>query len=89
LIATGGLSRTLSWSIVYPLNLIKTWIQSLPHDRRARERDMVRVGLDVVRRHGWRALYSGFGITMMRAFLVNGIIFPTYQMTSEALGRMW
>jgi solute carrier family 25 carnitine/acylcarnitine transporter 20/29 len=87
-IAAGGLSGTLSWAIVYPLDLIKTRIQSLPHDCRACERGMVRVGSDVVRRHGWRALYRGFGITMMRAFPVNGIIFPTYEMTSEALGRM-
>ena len=89
MIAAGGLSGTLSWAIVYPLDLIKTRIQSLPHDCRAHERDMVRVGSDVVRRHGWRALYSGFGITMMRAFPVNGIIFPTYEMTSKALGHMW
>jgi len=89
LIAAGGLSGTLSWAIVYPLDLIKTRIQSLPHNCRARERGLVRVGSDVVRRHGWRALYRGFGITMMRAFPVNGIIFPTYEMTSEALGRMW
>ena len=87
-IAAGGLSGTLSWAIVYPLDLIKTRIQSLPHDCRAREWGMVSVGSDVVRRHGWRALYRGFGITMMRAFPVNGIIFPTYEMTSEALGRM-
>jgi solute carrier family 25 carnitine/acylcarnitine transporter 20/29 len=87
-IAAGGLSGTLSWAIVYPLDLVKTRIQSLPHDCRKRERSMVRVGSDVVRRHGWRALYRGFGITMMRAFPVNGIIFPTYEMTSDALGRI-
>ena len=49
---------------------------------------MVRVRSDVVRQHRWRALYRGFGIMMMRAFLVNGIILPTYEMTSEVLGRM-
>ena len=71
---------------MYPLDLIKTRIQSLPHDCRARERDMVHIGLEVVRWHGWRVLYSGFGITMMRAFPVNGIIFLTYEMTSDPLG---
>ena len=48
---------------------------------------MARVRSDIVRRNGWRGLYRGFWITIARVLPVNGIIFLTYKMTSEALGR--
>ncbi len=87
LFAAGVLAGALSWAIIYPLDLIKTRVRSLPHDCCECERGMVRVGSDIVWPQGWRGLYRGFGITIARVFPVNGIIFPTYEMTLEALGR--
>ena len=84
----GVLAGALSWAIVYPLDLVKTRMRSLPHDCRECKWGMARVGLDIVRLHGWRGLYHGFGIMMVRVFPVNGIIFPSYDMTSKALGRV-
>jgi hypothetical protein len=81
-VAAGGLAGALSWAIVYPLDLVKTRVQSLPHDCRECEWGMARAGSDIVRRHGWRGLYRGFGITIARVFPVNGIIFSAYEMTS-------
>ena len=79
------LAGALSWAIVYPLNLVKTRVRSLPHDCRECERGMARVGSDIVWQHGWWGLYCGFGITIARVFPVNGIIFLTYEMMSEVL----
>ena len=62
-------------------------MRSLPHDCRECEQGMARVGSEIVRWHGWWGLVHGFGITIARVFPVNGIIFPTYEMTLEALGR--
>mmetsp|Transcript_33041 Transcript_33041/g.69542 ORF Transcript_33041/g.69542 Transcript_33041/m.69542 type:complete len:347 (+) Transcript_33041:105-1145(+) len=87
-VAAGGLAGSLSWAIVYPMDLIKSRIQALPLDCRKSERSIIHVAREVVQRgHGWRALYRGFGITIMRAFPVNGIIFPTYEFTLSALKR--
>ena len=58
------LAGALSWAIVYPLNLVKTRVRSLPHDCRKCERGMARVGSDIIRWHGWQGLYHGFGITI-------------------------
>ena len=85
-VAAGVLAGALSWAIVYPLDLIKTRVRSLPHDCHECEQGMARVGPDIIRRHGWRGQYRGFGITIARVFPVNGIIFPTYEMTSEVRG---
>ena len=67
---------------MYPLDLVKTRVQSLPHDCRKCKQGMARVGSDIVRRHMWRGLYRGFGITIARVFPVKWIIFPEYEMTS-------
>jgi hypothetical protein len=84
-VAAGGISGSLSWAMVYPLDLIKTRIQSLPMDCERVERSMAHVASDVIRKHGYGAMYRGFGVTILRAFPVNGIIFPVYEWTLEAL----
>jgi len=85
-IASGGIAGSLAWAVVYPVDLVKSRIQALPLDVSSRaERSMFTVGQKVVRDHGWRALYRGLGITIMRAFPVNGIIFPVYEITLNAL----
>eukprot|EP00579_Thalassiosira_antarctica_P005060 CAMPEP_0201881380 /NCGR_PEP_ID=MMETSP0902-20130614/11701_1 /ASSEMBLY_ACC=CAM_ASM_000551 /TAXON_ID=420261 /ORGANISM="Thalassiosira antarctica, Strain CCMP982" /LENGTH=330 /DNA_ID=CAMNT_0048409575 /DNA_START=48 /DNA_END=1040 /DNA_ORIENTATION=+ len=84
-ILSGGISGSVSWAIVYPVDLIKSRIQALPLGCSKKERSAVHVAKEVIRQHGWRALYRGLGITIMRAFPVNGIIFPTYELTLKAL----
>jgi solute carrier family 25 carnitine/acylcarnitine transporter 20/29 len=35
--------------------------------------------------HGWRFFFRGLGVTLLRAFPVNAIIFPVYEITLEHL----
>ena len=56
-------------------------------DCKRSERSMAYVASDVIRKHGYSAMYRGFGVTILRAFPVNGIIFPVYEWTLEALKR--
>jgi solute carrier family 25 carnitine/acylcarnitine transporter 20/29 len=46
---------------------------------------MVNVARGVIESRGVGALYRGFGITMLRAFPVNGVIFPTYELVLSTL----
>lgn len=75
----GGTTGALTWGLIYPVDIIKTRIQTAPLDIPVEKRRMVTVGLDIMRKHGWRHLFRGLNITLIRAFPVNGIIFPVYE----------
>jgi len=82
----GGLSGALTWMIIYPLDVIKSRIQTGPLERELR-RGMWTVGRDIVEEKGWRGLFRGLGITLVRAFPVNAIIFPVYEFVLIELGN--
>ena len=108
-IIAGGIAGSLSWAIIYPLDLIKTRIQSLAptteqtlltgysfggaarrrssyyHVIRTEQIMIQSITSSIINRHGWKALYSGFGITILRAFPVNAVIFPTYELALATL----
>mmetsp|Transcript_1682 Transcript_1682/g.3223 ORF Transcript_1682/g.3223 Transcript_1682/m.3223 type:complete len:328 (-) Transcript_1682:2066-3049(-) len=84
-IVAGGVAGSLSWAVVYPIDLIKSRIQALPLTAAKDELTMWSIVAKIVKEQGWSSLYRGFGITVFRAFPVNGIIFPTYELTSAVL----
>mmetsp|Transcript_1803 Transcript_1803/g.2483 ORF Transcript_1803/g.2483 Transcript_1803/m.2483 type:complete len:294 (+) Transcript_1803:112-993(+) len=73
----GGVSGSFTWIIIYPFDVIKTRIQTAPFD--APRTTTLSVGRSIVAEHGWRYMFRGLGITLVRAFPVNGIIFPVYE----------
>ena len=73
-ILAGGFAGSFSWAIVYPIDLIKSRIQALPLDCSKNERSIVHIGKAIIKEDGWKALYRGFGITVIRAFPVNAVI---------------
>lgn len=77
----GGLSGSLTWGVIYPIDVIKSVIQTGPMDTPLAERRIWNIGSRLVAKHGWRYMFRGLGITLIRAFPVNGIIFPVYEFT--------
>lgn len=77
-ILAGGVAGSLSWAIVYPIDLIKSRIQALPLDCNKNERSIMQIGKTILQESGWKALYRGFGITVVRAFPVNAVILTTH-----------
>ena len=75
----GGLTGALTWAIVYPFDVIKTQIQTAPINTPKHERTIAAVTARLVKEHGWKHLFRGLSITCLRAFPVNGIIFPVYE----------
>jgi solute carrier family 25 (mitochondrial carnitine/acylcarnitine transporter), member 20/29 len=75
----GGCAGSVTWAVVYPVDVIKTHIQTAPLDTPSRELSMRRVAMQLVRDHGYKYLFRGLGITLIRAFPVNGTIFPVYE----------
>lgn len=84
-IAAGGIAGSLSWAIVYPIDVVKSRIQALPYATRRHEQSILNVSRQVVLQHGVGGLFRGFGIAVFRACPVNAIIFPTYEVTLKIL----
>ncbi|KAG7360489.1 mitochondrial carrier protein [Nitzschia inconspicua] len=77
----GGTTGALTWAMVYPFDVIKTQIQTMPMTTDASERKISAVTRKLVAQYGWQRLFRGLTVTCLRAFPVNGIIFPVYEYT--------
>lgn len=82
---SGGLAGTISWAVVYPVDVIKTrWTTAKPHVYKS-------IGHCVkdtlAQPGGWRTLFRGFGATMARAWPQNGVVFLTYDVVKGALPK--
>jgi solute carrier family 25 (mitochondrial carnitine/acylcarnitine transporter), member 20/29 len=77
----GGLTGALTWAMVYPFDVIKTQIQTMPLTADASQRKIFAVTRNLIQHYGWRHLFRGLTVTCLRAFPVNGIIFPVYEYT--------
>jgi solute carrier family 25 (mitochondrial carnitine/acylcarnitine transporter), member 20/29 len=77
----GGTTGALTWAMVYPFDVIKTQIQTMPLTEDAQKRKIIAVTRKLVQQHGWQRLFRGLSVTCVRAFPVNGIIFPVYEYT--------
>ncbi|GKY95380.1 hypothetical protein MPSEU_000499600 [Mayamaea pseudoterrestris] len=74
----GGVAGSCSWGLIMPMDVIKSHIQAAPLDASMTIRG---VATNILQTHGWRHLFRGLGITLIRAFPVNGTIFPVYEFT--------
>jgi solute carrier family 25 carnitine/acylcarnitine transporter 20/29 len=81
----GGVSGALSWVIVYPVDVVKSRIQTTPLDAPSSSFRLLTVTQNIIVQLGWRALFRGLGVTVIRAFPVNGVIFPIYELTLSSL----
>ena len=82
----GGISGISTWMLVYPVDVIKTRIQTSSFDSmRLQDRKIWHAGKQIIRERGLRSMFNGLGVTVARAFPVNGIIFPVYEFTLSKL----
>jgi len=83
----GGCAGSLTWGMVYPIDVIKTRIQTAPLTTPSSELSIIHVGRQIIAQHGWRYLFRGLSITLVRAFPVNGTIFPVYEFTIHQMSK--
>lgn len=82
----GGSSGCITWAAVYPVDVIKTRIQTSSLDSPV---SFWVAGRQLVAKHGWPVMFRGLGVTLVRAFPVNGTIFPVYEFTLNQIKKKW
>ncbi|KAK9714612.1 hypothetical protein RND81_06G107100 [Saponaria officinalis] len=83
-ILSGGLGGIALWSIVLPLDVAKTMIQT--NQDRNFTRNPFRVLNTVYRQAGLRGCYAGLGPTIARAFPANAAAVVTWEFAMKILG---
>lgn len=82
----GGFSGSISWLFTYPIDYVKTLIQSDDINQRK-----FVSAIDCVKKQykaeGIRTFFKGLGITMLRSFPVNGAGFLTFESMMRLTGR--
>mmetsp|Transcript_208 Transcript_208/g.546 ORF Transcript_208/g.546 Transcript_208/m.546 type:complete len:352 (+) Transcript_208:353-1408(+) len=81
----GGTSGCFTWLIIYPFDIIKTRIQTAPWHTPQADLKIVNITRALIRENGWRFMFRGLGVTLVRAFPVNATVFPVYEFTLDHL----
>ncbi|XP_076623870.1 mitochondrial basic amino acids transporter isoform X1 [Colletes latitarsis] len=83
MLMAGGLAGTASWTLTYPLDVLKSRIQAYS-DRYAGMLDCFR---QTVKAEGYSCLYKGLSSTILRAFPTNAVTFAVVAWTIRILGQ--
>ena len=81
-ILAGAASGVAYWTAFYPADTIKSQIQTNPEFK---HEGIATTGRKIFQRSGIRGLYSGWGITALRAAPAHGAIFVCYEKVAAAL----
>lgn len=84
LMMAGGVAGVGFWGTVYPIDVIKTRLQT-DSDTRPRYRGMADCARKIVAAEGAGALYRGVGPCLARAFPANAVTFLVFEWVKEAL----
>jgi len=85
-LAVGSLSGALSWAVLYPFDVLKTHRQSAPLGCE-RPTPYRQVATELVRVDGVRALYRGFGATLLRSLPQCGFTMAVYDLTAASFSK--
>lgn len=91
----GSLARAIAATVIAPVELLKTRLQSIPSERgRAGAvsrsnvlASLVRDSMQAARTHGVALLFRGLGITLWRDVPFLGVYWLSYEFCKETLGR--
>lgn len=82
----GALSGTILWLSVYPIDVIKSVIQTDNLQNPKHKNSMIRVARYLYSQHGISSFFKGFVPTMMRAAPANAATFVSFELTMRLLG---
>lgn len=86
ILIAGGVAGVITWATIFPLDVIKTRIQTQSHiaedltapllaqgDSRPIQKSSWQVARDIARSEGIPGFYRGLGVCSLRAFIVNAV----------------
>lgn len=76
----GGIAGSATWALVYPIDVVKSVIQTAPLNATKEQLDATHVTLKILRERGIGTFYRGLGVTVLRAFPVNAATFYFYEL---------
>ncbi|KAH8087279.1 mitochondrial carrier domain-containing protein [Filobasidium floriforme] len=82
LMLAGGLAGMVSWTATFPLDVLKTRIQSVQPDSTGKvpgRISIITAAKSAVRADGIRVFWSGLAPTLIRAFPANCVVFLTFE----------
>lgn len=82
----GGISGCSSWLFTYPIDYVKTVIQSQSLSK-ILYKSATECAIMKYKNHGFKTFFKGFGVTMMRSFPVNGTGFFSFEAMMRLTGR--
>ena len=84
---SGGLAGAISWTAVYPFDVVKTYIQinSSSHNSNSKQGGVISTVVSLYKEYGIRIFFRGLGTTIIRAFPVNAATFYVYEVLKEIL----
>ncbi|KAI0002726.1 solute carrier family 25 member 45 [Xylariaceae sp. FL0662B] len=83
----GGLAGVVTWASVFPLDVVKTRVQTQPASTGQKRLGAVEVARDAYREGGVRVFFRGLAVCSVRAFVVNAVQWAVYEWTMLELGR--
>jgi len=82
--AAGGLAGSAGWSLIIPMDVVKTRVQA-----GTSAESMVSMATAIVAAEGWGALFVGWTAAVVRAFPANAGLFLGVELSSRALARLF
>ena len=82
----GALSGTTLWIMVYPIDVIKSVMQTDSLTKPKYGKSILSVGRQLYAKNGMAAFLKGFGPTIIRAAPANGATFATFEIMMRLLG---
>ncbi|CDO92430.1 unnamed protein product [Kluyveromyces dobzhanskii CBS 2104] len=82
----GAASGTLLWTMVYPLDVVKSVMQTDNLKSPKNGNNIVSVGRSILAKQGFIGLFKGFAPTMLRAAPANAATFATFETAMRLLG---
>ncbi|CUS23863.1 LAQU0S12e01728g1_1 [Lachancea quebecensis] len=81
----GAISGVTLWLTVYPIDVVKSIMQTDNLQSPVHGRNPITVAKNMYAQHGWRVFFKGFGPTMLRAAPANGATFATFELAMRFL----